>query len=457
MNSAKPLGAQVAQSAGILYQQVLASDSKPVPEELRINNPTCLGTDDIPIERYLDRKFHELEKQKIWKKVWQVACREENIPDIGDVALYEIVGISIMVVRTEPTTIKAFFNACLHQGRALIDRPCQVSELRCPFHGFTWSLRGTIKRIPSPWDYPQIDGKQFSLPELKVGTWGGFVFVNMDPHCESLETFLGDLTSHFKRAPLTDRYIAAHVAKVLRANWKTAMEPFMESFHVLTTHPQILASNADENSQYDVFGNFSRAITFSGIPSPNVKWEPTQEYMASIAFNNDDPTGAGKAPQTIPEGMTYRQFGAEQARDRLRAVIGERADQMCDSDLMDSFYYTLFPNFHPWGAYNHIAYRFTPYKDHHDMCVMETWMLAPFSGPRPPPAACHWIGVDGNYLEATELGELARIFHQDESNIERVQQGMHTLRINKPGTTLGAYQFTKIRHFHKLYEEYLSR
>lgn len=442
-------------SPGISYQQVLATDTHEVPPVLRLERPVFYGTEDIPVDRYIDRKYHELEKEKIWKKVWQIASREENIPNVGDVDLYEVADLSIIVVRTAPDTIKAYFNACLHQGRMIVDKPCNVSELRCPFHGFCWSLDGKNTRITGQWDYPQIDKRKFNLPELKVGTWGGFVFVNMDPNAEPLERYLGDIDMHFERYPLSERFTAARVAKVIRANWKTAQEAFMESFHTLATHPQILASTGEDNTQYDSFGNYSRAVSMTGVPSPNLRWKPTEEEMAANSFNTEDPTA--DRTQLIPDGLTFRAHGAQRARERLRPILGDKVDQFCDSEMMDSFYFTVFPNFHPWSAFNHIAYRFTPYGDNHEMSVMETWLLAPFKGKRPPPAPLHWLGPDQSYLEAPELGMLGRIFNQDEANMERVQKGMHTLRMTKPGTTLGAYQYGKIRHFHTLYDKFMSR
>jgi len=448
-------GSTVHHSPGISYQDLLNTDTHPVPPVLRVEKPTTYDARDIPVDRYIDRKYHDLEKDKLWKKVWQIATREENIPNVGDVDVYNITELSIIVVRTAPDTIKAYYNACLHQGRALIDKACNVAELRCPFHGFCWSLEGKNTRITSQWDYPQIDKRTFNLPEVKVGRWGGFVFINMDPNAASLESYLGDLDMHFERYPLSERFTVARVAKVIRANWKTAQEAFMESFHVIATHPQILAGTADENSQYDAFENYSRAMSANGYPSPNLRWKPSEDEIAATSFNTEDPT-VDRA-RKVPEGTTFRAHGAQQSRDMMRPVLGDKVDELCDAEFMDAFYFTVFPNFHPWAAYNQIAYRFVPYEDQHEMCVMETWLLAPFKGERPPPAPLHWLDVDQSYLEAPELGMLGRIFNQDLANIPYVQKGMHTLRMSKPGATLGIYQHGKLRHFHKLYDQYMHR
>ena len=439
-------------SPGISYQQVLDQDTRPVPDYLRIDTAAYLGDQDIPIDRYIDPKFHQLEKEKLWNKVWQMALREERIPNVGDAEVYDINDTSIIIVRVAPDSIKAYYNACLHMGRNLIDRPCKVSEIRCPYHGFTWHTNGKLKHIPSMWDFPQIDARKFNLPEVKVATWGGFIFINMDPNCEPLEAHLGDMTRHFEKYPLSERYSAVHVTKVLRCNWKTAQEAFMDAYHVVATHPQILTSAGDDNSQYDVFGNCSRTITPAGIPSPHLNWTPTQNDIAANVYRPRDSSGG----VVVPPGMTYREYGAKLAREELRTVIGDKADALCDAEVMDSFYYTVFPNFHPWLSYNYVTQHFKPYNDRHDMCTLDIMYLRPFKGERPPPAKRRFLGPDQSFLEAPELGVAGALLCQDEFNVEKVQRGMHTLRRTKPGVTMGIYQHTQVRHFHNIYERYLG-
>jgi phenylpropionate dioxygenase-like ring-hydroxylating dioxygenase large terminal subunit len=445
-------GTELRRSPGISYQKLLDQDSRSVPDHLRIDTAVFLGDHDIPVDRYIDPKFHQLEKEKIWKKVWQMALREERIPNVGDADVYEINDISIVLMRVAPDTIKGYYNACLHMGRSLVERPCNLSEIRCPYHGFTWHTDGKLKRIHSMWDFPHIDVRKFNLPEVKVARWGGFIFINMDPNCEPLDAYLGDLNKHFDKYPLSERYTAVHVMKVLRCNWKTAQEAFMDAYHVVATHPQILASAGDDNTQYDVFGNCSRAITPAGTPSPHLNWTPTEEDIAANVYKPRDSSGGVK----VPPGMTYRRYGAQVAREELRTVIGDKADHLCDAEVMDSFYYTVFPNFHPWPSYNQVTQHFKPFNDRHDMCTMEIMYLRPFKGPRPAPAKVLFLGPDQSFLEATELGGAGALLCQDAWNVEKVQRGMHTLRLNKPGVTLGVYQHTQVRHFHNLYDRYLG-
>ena len=121
---------------------------------------------------------------------------------------------------------------------------------------------------------------------------------------------------------------------------------------------------------------------------------------------------------------------------------------MSDAEMMDSLDYTLFPNFHPWGAFNRIVYRFRPNGDDHRSSIMEVMYLSPFTGERPPPAKMHALGVDEPWTNAPELGMLAKVFDQDTFNMRQVQGGLETTF--KPGITLASYQESKVRWLHDI-------
>jgi phenylpropionate dioxygenase-like ring-hydroxylating dioxygenase large terminal subunit len=439
---------------GPSYQDLLDIDTRPVPESLRRDQPGYFGANDVPVERYISRSYHELEKERLWSRVWQFACREEVLSNVGDSEVYDICDTSILLVRAAPGAdgIKGFINACLHRGRALRDGRGRLPEIECSFHGFCWALNGKLKRVPSAWDFPHVKPADFTLPEVRVGVWGGFVFVNPDPDCEPLETFIGELPTFFTRWPLEDRYTRVHISKVLRVNWKVAQEAFMESYHVITTHPQLLAGFGDANSQYDIFGNVSRAISARGVPSPYLSWDPDEQQRLNSQIDqrmDDEPV------LQVPEGSTARQTLAEAARRSLQGLLGDAVQELTDAELVDSYYMTVFPNVHPWGGFNQITYRFRPDGDDHQSCIMDVLLLSPFTGDRPPPAEEIRLTADQPWVTAVDqLGSLARVFDQDEFNLEAVQKGLRTTR--KPGVTFGVYQESKIRHFHHLYEKWLD-
>jgi phenylpropionate dioxygenase-like ring-hydroxylating dioxygenase large terminal subunit len=444
-----------ARAPGSSYQDILDADRTEPPATYRWESPFVDELQDVPIRRYLSRAAHEAEKKHLWSRVWQVACREEHLRRVGDTVVYDIAATSYLLVRTDLSDegIAAYPNACLHRGRALRDEAGRVSELQCAFHGFCWSLDGKLRRIPSAWDFPQITPGSFALPKISVGLWGGFVFINPDPDCEPLAQYLGVLPELFERWPLDRRYTKAHVTKVVNANWKLVQEAFMESYHVISTHPQLLPGFGDANSQYDIFGNIARTISPRGVPSPLLAWEPTEQQRLDSALDirDDDP-----ALFALGNDDVARRVLAGAASSALRPSLGDAVDELSDAELVDSYFVNIFPNSHPWGAYNQIYYRFRPNGDDHQSSLMEVMLLAPFAGSPPPPAEEVRLGATDAWRDAVDiLGSLARVFDQDEFNLEAVQRGLHSTRATS--VTLSAYQESKIRHFHQLYGRWIPQ
>jgi phenylpropionate dioxygenase-like ring-hydroxylating dioxygenase large terminal subunit len=442
---AEGLGSTGQRSEGISYQALLDSDCFEVPDVLRLESPRHLGNDPIPVERYTSREWHEREVEHMWKRVWQFVCREEQLPDVGCHVVYEVAWLSYIVVRTGPSEIKAYVNSCLHRGRQLKDHGGRCSEFRCPYHGFTWALDGRLSFVPARWDFDHVADEEFALPEARVGTWGGFVFINPDPDAISLEEYLGGLPAQFARWRLEDRYIQAHVQKVIRANWKIVQEAFCESYHAPTTHPQTAPYLGDVNSQVDIWDNYARVITPGGTPSPLLRWDPTEEeilrYMLDIRDDEENYI-------SLEPGKTAREVSAAAARERWRPVVGDRVDDWCDAEFIDNIDYTIFPNMHPWGAYNRIVYRFRPNGDNHREALMDVFLLAPFSRERPAPAETTYLGPDDEWTDAPELGMLAKVFTQDSFNMPMVQKGLEAAR--QRGLTLATYQESKVRWLHHL-------
>ncbi|MFP6641327.1 MAG: aromatic ring-hydroxylating dioxygenase subunit alpha, partial [Myxococcota bacterium] len=347
--------------------------------------------------------------------------------------------------------IRAFHNSCLHRGRALKDGAGQSAKIRCPFHGWTWRLDGSLAEIPCRWDFEHVEKNDYALPQIQVGTWGGFVFINPDPEAAPLSDYIGDLTQHFERWPLEDRYIEAHVGHIMGANWKVAQEAFMEAYHVVGTHPQMLNGIGDANSQYDAWDHFSRAITANMTPSPHLAEAPSEQDQLDAMMNRSldaDPSFS------VPTDMTARQILAQVSRMQLQGVVPS-VQELSDAELADSFYYTVFPNFHPWGAYNRITYRFRPFENDPNRSLMEVFYLAPFRGKRPDPAPMQLLDVDESWTRAPQLGALAKVFDQDTFNMIPIQKGLRSA--GHKNVTLGRYQETKIRHFHTLLDRYIAR
>jgi len=147
----------------------------------------------VPKEDYLSPAFAALEDERLWPKVWQIACRLEEIPARGDFVVYEIVDESIIVVRTGEgeDSARAFYNVCPHRGNLLVEGCGQARQFVCSFHGWRFGLDGRNVSVVDRADWGScLSDEDTRLTPVKVGIWGGFVWINMDPDCQPLEEFL---------------------------------------------------------------------------------------------------------------------------------------------------------------------------------------------------------------------------------------------------------------------------
>src|SRR5438270_7337102 len=147
--------------------------------------------DLIPKERYISREFLDLEMERLWPRVWQVACREEELPRAGDFVEYVIGDQSILVVRGDDGGIAAYFNTCLHRGTRLAAGTGTFPDgrMKCRYHGWCYGLDGCVLAVPDREEFVDLPA-DLRLGEVRAESWGGFVFVNMDPDAEPLTEFL---------------------------------------------------------------------------------------------------------------------------------------------------------------------------------------------------------------------------------------------------------------------------
>jgi phenylpropionate dioxygenase-like ring-hydroxylating dioxygenase large terminal subunit len=442
---------------GPSVQEILNRETRLVPPALRQECNDYAAEPyrgEVDRERYFSREFYRLEGDRMWSRTWQMTCRVEEIPNIGDHVVYEIADKSLIVMRCSATEIKAFHNVCLHRGRILRETGGHVTNIRCKFHGFAWRLDGTLSSVPCRWDFPNLKDEEFCLPEAKVAMWGGFVFVNMDPGAISLEEYLSDVPEHFSRWDLESRYIAAHVGIVVEANWKVAVEASLEAMHVIATHPQVLSYMGDINAQYDARKDrphYSRLISPMGMPSPFVAGRVSEQKTLESMF-----PGSG---QEVPAGVTAREYAAEMMREQMKQQTrGRDFSDTSDSEMLDLIIYSVFPNFYLQGAYflnTTLFYRYRPWRDP-ESTLWEVFVLlvAPQSAPAPPPAPLHLLDPGQTLADATELGPFMGSFlDQDLGNMAWVQKGLRAA--NSPVPNLSQYQESQIRHFHRTLDMYL--
>lgn len=431
----------------------LAKDTRRASEAYSRQTSFDMGTADIATTRYTSRAFHDLEVERMWSRAWQMACHETDIPEVNDYITYEIANRSWIVVRQADGSIRAFANACLHRGMQLVSGEGKLPVFVCPFHGWAWNTDGTNRGVTEKWDFPQLKDRDLCLPQAKIASWGGFVFINPDPDAQPFAEYIGELPEHFQSVPLENRRIAAHLARVVPANWKVAMEAFIESYHVSPTHPQSVPVSEYAETQYDIYNaNVSRLATISIAP--------VSEAMKALSDQEFADLGARttmREPIQLAPGQTYRGALADERRAMVGTAQGQAVDHLTDCEMLDAVEYFVFPNFMPWHGYGlPIAYRFRPHGDRHDSCIMEVYLFAPrnLSQPAPKAAALEWLPEDRPFAESVSLGRLGPIFDQDYANIVGVWKGLHSTQ--KQGLWLANYQEARIRHYHKRIDDFIG-
>lgn len=443
------------------YSDILDNDVVPSPDFLKEGPNPKIEIKPISTSRYYDKSFFEEEVNYVWPHVWQWACREEDIPNIGDHHIYECVGKSFIIVRTKENEIKALANSCLHRGRQLLESDGNLSEFRCAFHGLSWNFDGSFKENPFGWDCPDWNGGAPNLPEAKVETWGGFVFINMDHNAPPLLSVLGPIPNHFERYDLANRYKAIHVCKKFKANWKLTSEAFMESHHVIETHPQALAMTADINSQYDIWNDYvGRQITAHTVQSPHIDKVLSEQEIFDAFINLGSRIDLDKNPEMrVPENMTARAFAAQMLRENLKNETGHDFSHAGDAEMLDSHLYNIFPNISFWaGMARNMCYRFRPNGLDPETSIMDIVILLPFpkNKPKPEPAPTVFLGLDEPFSDAIDtLGEgMAVVFDQDASNLPYIQKG---LKASISGTVeFTKYMEAKLRLNHLILDRMIS-
>ena len=449
--------ADPARCPGPGVAELLAGETRPVPPGVAADSWRDLGTAPIAADRYTSAAFFEAEKRSMWPNVWQMAARDDELPDPGDLVVYENAGRSYVLIRQQDGSVRAFHNVCLHRGRKLRTDSGSAGELECPFHGFTWALDGALKRVPCAWDFAHLADRDMRLPELRVANFAGFNFVTESADAPPLDHYLAPLPDIFVRWRLEECFTAIWVGKVIKANWKVCAEAFMEAWHSVTTHPQILPFTGDANTRYSLWGDHANlALTPFGVLSPHLEGKGYTEASILEAMGLGSGRNAGAADIILAEGQTARAMLADANRKKYLDDLGYDSSDATDSEMLDAYTYNVFPNLSPWGGFApNVVYRWRPWPDQ-NATLMEVRLLAraPKGAPRPRAVEMTFLGEDQPWSSFTQWGMLGAVFDQDMANLPYVQEGLHASPNNR--VELGNYQESRIRQFQQTLDKYLD-
>ena len=195
-----------------------------------------LGTEPMPVEPVISEEYFELEKERLWRKVWLNIGTIHHCPNPGDYFVQEVkvADASVLVVHGKDGVVRAFHNVCTHRGNKLIwdDRGSTKKNISCSFHGWGFDTTGDLQYVMDEGSFYDIDKSCLSLRKLRTQVWRGFIFICFDPEAAPLEDFLGPLVEemedrHFEGLDLYFRFEAFE-----NANWKVAVDAQNEIYHL---------------------------------------------------------------------------------------------------------------------------------------------------------------------------------------------------------------------------------
>ena len=198
----------------------------------------------IPASWYTDKRLFELEKQTIFSRSWQFAARIDQLDKPGDYVTSEIAGEPIVVVRGGDNKLRAFFNVCRHHAAAVMtERAGHANQMRCPYHGWTYSLEGELKGTPDFSGVCVFDRANSGLVPIGIGTWEKWVFLKLEgdhlnESSAGLDEFLGiDLINQFQKLHLGDLHWVERRRYTLNCNWKVFVDNYLDGgYHVPHLH-----------------------------------------------------------------------------------------------------------------------------------------------------------------------------------------------------------------------------
>lgn len=210
-----------------------------VAEELK-GRPALARAETIPSAWFTEPRFHQLDSEAIFARTWQGIGHEGRLPEEGSWFLADVAGDPVIVVRDRSGELRAFYNVCRHRGGPLATTDGCGRVLQCEYHGWTYQLDGTLRGVPH-WNLVELfDREDYGLVPIRVQSWEGQVFVNLDPGAVPLDQVLGGISERISPVRPGQMQNYRRVEYDVRANWKVYVENFLEGYHVPIVHPELM-------------------------------------------------------------------------------------------------------------------------------------------------------------------------------------------------------------------------
>ncbi len=216
----------------------------PTVAELAATRRPVVAANLLPPRVFHDPDVFQFESERWFGRTWLNVGRESDFDAPGTYALIDVAGESVIVVRGRDNQLRAFHNVCRHRGSTLVDAPAEggtgsLVRIQCPYHAWIYDLDGSLRRAPHTDELIDFDAAQNELLPVRIDTWAGFVFVNLDPAADPLPDYLADLPAAVADYPIASLRRAKRIEYDVNANWKVIGENYSECYHCPGVHPQL--------------------------------------------------------------------------------------------------------------------------------------------------------------------------------------------------------------------------
>lgn len=218
-----------------------------------MNVPLPVPAEALPARIYTDGAVHARLHERLLLRSWHYVCHATNVPETGDYHAFTLLGEELFVVRGRDGSLRGFYNVCQHRGHVLVEGTGRTRVLVCPYHAWAYELDGRLRAAPGTREVAGFDKGRICLTEVRVESFLGFVFVNLDVGARPMaECYPGVAEAVLAACPDIGERAFAHEHSAPEAcNWLVAVENYNECYHCGHVHRAFSAGVIDPAS-YDI-------------------------------------------------------------------------------------------------------------------------------------------------------------------------------------------------------------
>ena len=190
----------------------------------------------LPPDAYLDRELHTHEVREIFEKSWLCVGRDEYVPEPGDYYTIDVMGEPVIVVRGTDGKVRALSSVCRHRYMPVVQDRGNAKRFVCPYHAWVYGTDGRLVAAPFMEGSAIFDKKSCALPQYRLDSWMGFLFVNLDDDAAPLAPMMASMAQATAGYRIADQTEIFHYEAEWNGNWKLSAENSMEYYHHVGLH-----------------------------------------------------------------------------------------------------------------------------------------------------------------------------------------------------------------------------